>query len=63
MNPHWVIYFAVDDVDHLAANAVQLGARVHIAPRTIENVGAISVIEDPQGARFGIFRSQYSAMT
>lgn len=55
--PHWVIYFAVPDVDRVAANAVQLGATLHIAPRAIQNVGVISVIDDPEGARFGVFRS------
>ncbi len=55
--PHWLAYFQVDDVDATAAKAKQMGAKLHLAPMTMEGVGRFSVIADPQGAVFAIFKS------
>jgi predicted enzyme related to lactoylglutathione lyase len=55
--PHWLAYFWVDDVDTSAAKAKQLGAKLYVEPMTIENVGRMAVIADPQGAMFAIFNS------
>src|SRR5258706_2955396 len=55
--PHWLAYFWVDYVDASAATAKQLGARLYVDPMTIENVGRMAVIADPQGAVFAIFNS------
>jgi predicted enzyme related to lactoylglutathione lyase len=55
--PHWLPYFWVDYVDASAATAKQLGARLYVDPMTIENVGRMAVIADPQGAVFAIFNS------
>ena len=55
--PHWLAYFWVDDVDASAAKAKQMGAKLYVDPMTIENVGRLSVIADPQGAVFAIFNS------
>ena len=55
--PHWLAYFWVDDVDASAAKAKQLGAKFFVEPMTIENVGRMAVIADPQGAVFAIFNS------
>jgi len=55
--PHWLAYFWVDDVDASAAKAKQLGAKLCLEPMTIENVGRMAVIADPQGAAFAIFNS------
>ena len=56
--PHWLAYFWVDDVDASAAKAKQMGANLYVPPMTIENVGRMAVIADPQGAVFAIFNSQ-----
>jgi predicted enzyme related to lactoylglutathione lyase len=56
--PHWLAYFWVDDVDASAAKAKQMGANLCVLPMTIENVGRMAVIADPQGAVFAIFNSQ-----
>jgi len=56
--PHWLAYFWVDDVDASAAKAKQMGANLCVLPMTIENVGRMAVIADPQGAVFAIFKSQ-----
>src|SRR5260370_5795575 len=55
--PHWLAYFQVDDVDASAAKAKQMGANLYLAPMTMEGVGRFSVIADPQGAVFAIFKS------
>lgn len=53
---HWLIYFQVADVDAVAAHAESLGARLYLRPTTMENVGRMAVIADPQGATFAIFK-------
>lgn len=55
--PHWMAYFQVDDVDATAAKAKQMGANLYLPPTTMEGVGRMSVIADPQGAVFSIFKS------
>ncbi len=55
--PHWLAYFQVDDVDALASKAKQMGAKLCLQPTTMEGVGRMSVIADPQGAVFSIFKS------
>ncbi len=54
--PHWLVYFAVSDCDAAAAQAKQLGATLHLPPMTMEDVGRMSVVADPQGAAFAIFQ-------
>jgi predicted enzyme related to lactoylglutathione lyase len=54
--PHWMIYFAVADVDATAAKAAELGAATQLAPMTMEGVGRMAVLSDPQGASFAIFK-------
>jgi len=55
--PHWLAYFLVDDVDATANKAKALGANLFMPPTTMEGVGRWSVIGDPQGAVFAIFKS------
>jgi uncharacterized protein len=55
--PHWMAYFQVDDVDASAAKAKELGGNLYLPPMTMEGVGRMSVIADPQGAVFSIFKS------
>lgn len=55
--PHWLAYFQVDDVDAITNQATGMGAKVHLAPMTMEGVGRFAMIADPQGAVFAIFKS------
>jgi len=55
--PHWMAYFQVNDVDASASKAKEMGANLYLPPMTMEGVGRMSVIADPQGAVFAIFRS------
>ena len=55
--PYWLAYFQVDDVDTTANKAKEMAAKLYLAPMTMEGVGRMSVIADPQGATFAIFKS------
>jgi hypothetical protein len=54
--PHWQAYVTAD-VDAATKRAQTLGAKVHVPPTDIPNVGRFSVIADPQGAVIAPFRS------
>lgn len=55
---HWMVYFMVKDVDERTFRATTLGARVHVGPRDIPQVGRFAVLEDPQGAVFSLFHGK-----
>ena len=55
--PHWLAYFLVDDVDVTANKAKEMGAKLFMPPMTMEGVGRLSIMADPQGATFAIFKS------
>jgi predicted enzyme related to lactoylglutathione lyase len=54
--PHWLVYIGTDDVDATTARAKELGATIHVEPMDIPNVGRFSVLQDPAGAAFGLFK-------
>lgn len=54
--PHWSSYFLVSDCDASAGRAKDLGASILYGPETIENVGRMAFLADPQGAVFAIFQ-------
>jgi len=54
--PHWLAYFQTANCDATAAKAKQLGAKFFLEPVTMENVGRMAVLADPQGAVFSIFQ-------
>ena len=56
--PHWLIYFQVDDCDAATAKAQRLGANAFTGPMTIETVGRLTVLADPQGAVFSLFQPE-----
>ena len=53
--PHWMLYFEVADCDASAAKATELGARPIVPSISMEGVGRMSAIADPQGAVFALF--------
>jgi len=55
--PHWLAYFWADDVDATANKAKEMGANLCVPPMTVEGVGRMSIIADPQGAVFAVFKS------
>lgn len=54
--PNWLAYFAVDDTDAKVTKAQELGAAILAPAMDIPDVGRIAVIQDPQGAAFGIIK-------
>ena len=54
---HWLAYFLVSDCDAAAAEAKNLGATLYMPPTDFEDVGRISIMADPQGAVFAIFKA------
>jgi hypothetical protein len=46
----------VDDVDASTPRATELGATVMMPAMSIPDGGRFSVLSDPQGAVFGLFR-------
>ncbi len=54
MPPHWLSYFAVDDVDAATERTRALGGAVHRPPWDIPGVGRIAVVSDPTGAAMGL---------
>lgn len=57
----WLPYIAVDDVDVSAAKASGLGGKILLAPTDIPDVGRFSVVMDPQGAVFALYRPKNPA--
>jgi uncharacterized protein len=55
--PHWLAYFLADDVDATANKAKEMGAKLYLPPMSVEGVGRMSIVADPQGAVFAIFKS------
>jgi predicted enzyme related to lactoylglutathione lyase len=54
---HWLAYFNVLDCDLTAGQAKKLGATLYLPPTDFEDIGRISVIADPQGATFALFKA------
>jgi predicted enzyme related to lactoylglutathione lyase len=54
---HWVPYFLVDDVSRTTAHARKLGAKVEIDVTEIPGHGWFSLVTDPTGATFGLWKA------
>ncbi len=54
---HWLIYFGVDDVDRAFKTATDEGGRGLAGPQDFPG-GRFAVLEDPQGAVFGILKME-----
>lgn len=54
--PHWLIYFEVENCDESVKKAESLDGLVLQPATDIPDMGRFSVIQDPQGAAFGIIQ-------
>ena len=52
----WLPYVMVDDVHAATAKAKSLGAKVESGPMEVPGIGWVSIIIDPTGATFGLFK-------
>ncbi|MFB0613202.1 VOC family protein [Aurantiacibacter poecillastricola] len=50
--PFWAIYFNVSDVDASVDQAKAMGASVLMEPMSMEGIGRMAMLADPQGAPF-----------
>ena len=54
--PGWLGYIHADDVDAATERVKQAGGAMHRAPADLPGVGRFSVVADPQGAVFILFK-------
>lgn len=59
--PAWFGYIGVDDVDAAAAGVTAAGGAIHHGPADIPGVGRFAMAADPQGAMFGLLRTDAAA--
>jgi predicted enzyme related to lactoylglutathione lyase len=59
--PNWMPYVDVDNVDETARKATSLGGKTMHGPQDIPNTGRFAVLQDPQGAVFGVYKSNRSS--
>lgn len=50
----WVNYVVVKNVDATVARITKLGGKVCVPPFDVPGVGRLAIVQDPQGAVFGI---------
>jgi hypothetical protein len=55
--PHWLLYFATDDLDAKVARTGDLGGQVLVPPMPVPG-GRIAVATDPTGATFGLLEGR-----
>ena len=56
VQPAWVGYVGVDDVDAASERVVRLGGALHVPPTDVADVSRFSVFTDPQSARLALFK-------
>jgi predicted enzyme related to lactoylglutathione lyase len=52
--PHWMVNFAVDDVDSTVDALVRAGGSLLVPPFDMDKVGRMAAVKDPQGAAFAV---------
>jgi uncharacterized protein len=57
MPAHWTVYLAVDDVDGVAARIGEAGGNVLVEPFDVFDAGRMTLVSDPTGAVFGLWRA------
>jgi predicted enzyme related to lactoylglutathione lyase len=57
MQPHWNVYFNVDDVDATVSRAQELGAEVFAPAFDVPGIGRLGYLRDPQGATFNLMQN------
>jgi uncharacterized protein len=56
--PMWTPYVGVEDADACCTKAAELGAKVIVEPMDVPKVGRFAILQDPQGAVFGIIKGE-----
>ena len=58
MQPHWLVYFAVESIDDTAAKAGESGGQVVVPKTDAGGANKFAVLRDPIGAAFGVFEGE-----
>ncbi|MGH9359195.1 MAG: VOC family protein, partial [Terriglobia bacterium] len=58
VQPHWMLYVAVDSADEAASRAASLGGSILTAPGDVPDAGRMAVLQDPAGAVFSVWQSR-----
>ena len=58
MQPQWVPYVCVEDVDKTVAMVAPLGGKLLMGPEDIPGVGRYAVLADPLGVQVAMLRPQ-----
>jgi predicted enzyme related to lactoylglutathione lyase len=56
VHPQWNVYISVENVDESTAKAASLGATVVLPPFDVMEVGRMSIINDPTGAKLCLWQ-------
>jgi predicted enzyme related to lactoylglutathione lyase len=56
---HWLAYFATNDVDGFTKKVTALGGKQIAPPTDIPNIGRFSIVQDPQGATFALYKNAH----
>lgn len=54
----WQVYFATNDVESTAAEAISAGGRLVMAPTSILSLGSLAVVSDCTGATLGLWQAR-----
>ena len=60
---YWGVYLAVDDVDAVTAKVEGAGGKVEAGPFDVMENGRMSAIQDPTGARVGLWQAKQTIGT
>ncbi len=55
--PRWLAYVGVDDIEKSTQRAQELGGNVHVGVTKVGEYGWMSVIQDPTGAYFALWKA------
>jgi predicted enzyme related to lactoylglutathione lyase len=54
---NWITYIQVADCDASTKKVTELGGKVIVPPQDIPNIGRFSMVQDPAGATFALFKN------
>jgi predicted enzyme related to lactoylglutathione lyase len=59
--PSWLVYLETDEVDSLVAKSDEMGGYITVPAQDAPDVGRFAILQDPQGAGFGVLKSAPTA--
>jgi hypothetical protein len=55
--PEWLVYLETDDVDGVVEKSNELGGATIVPAQDVPDAGRYAILQDPQGANFGVLKS------